>query len=317
MTSQPTRTSEPVITVVGSANTDMIVAVPQLPLPGETVLGGDLVTAGGGKGANQAVAARRLGAEVNFVARLGNDALGEQALASYRSAGVRTERVKRDAQAPSGVALILVQPDGENVIAVAAGANARLSADDVRQAADAIAESDVLIVQMEVPLATVHEALRIARAAGVRTILNPAPAPREPLPDEIVRLASVLNPNRGELARLTGLAVTNLESVRTAAETLLARGVEAVVVTLGAEGAMLVTGDGAQTVSAYQVDSVDAVGAGDAFTAGLAVALGRGEPIEQAVDFANAVAALATTKPGAQPSAPTADEVAAFRAARG
>ena len=307
----------PFITIVGSANTDMIVRVPRLPAPGETILGGDFVTAGGGKGANQAIAARRLGADVAFVARLGRDALGDAALAAYESEGVRTERIVRDPAAPSGVALILVEAGGENVIAVAPGANGRLGVADVEAAAETIARSRVLVAQMEVPAETVFAALRIAREAGVRTILNPAPAPREPLPDEVLALVDVVNPNRGELARITGEAVSDTDSVVAAARKLLSRGVGAVVVTLGGEGALLVDADGATAVPAYRIDAVDAVGAGDAFTAGLAVALARGDQLAPAVRYANAVAALATTRFGAQPSLPTAADVAAFRSARG
>ncbi len=306
----------PAICVVGSANTDMIVRVPRLPGRGETVLGGDLVTAGGGKGANQAIAARRLGSEVVFVARLGRDALGDSALAAFAAEGLRTDFVARDAAAPSGVALILVEAGGENVIAVAPGANARLSPEQVRQAEPAIAACDVVITQLEVPLDAVRAALEAGRRAGVRTILNPAPAPAAPLPDALYPLVDVLNPNRSEVAALTGLRADDVASAERAGRRLLERGVGGVVVTLGREGALVVAPDAVRPVPAYPVASVDATGAGDAFTAGLAVALAGGATLPEAAEYASAVAALATTRVGAQPSLPTAAEVQAFLAGR-
>jgi len=306
-----------VICVVGSANTDMVVRVPRLPGRGETVLGGEFVTAGGGKGANQAIAARRLGAEVCFVARLGQDAFGDAALAAYRTEGLRTDLIGRDPEAPSGIALILVEDDGENQIAVAPGSNARLSAEDVRRARPAIAGSDILVVQLEVPLDAVRAALEEARQAGVRTILNPAPAPAAPLADDLYPLVDVLNPNRSEAGALVGAPVVDVASAESAARRLLDRGVGGVVVTLGREGALVVAHGVVRPIPAYPVASVDATGAGDAFTAGLAVALARRATLVEAAGYASAVAALATAKVGAQPSLPTAGEVAAFLESRG
>lgn len=300
------------IVVVGSSNTDMIVRVPRLPRPGETVLGEDFVIAGGGKGANQAVAARRLGAPVTFVVRLGQDIFGEQSLSRFTAEGIDTGYVVRDPDAPSGVALIYVGEDGENMIAVASGANARLGLDDVRRAAPAIARSQVLVAQLEIPLPTVREALTLARAAGARTILNPAPAPRAPLPDDLYPLIDVLNPNRSEAELLSGVAVSDLATAGQAGHALLRRGVGAVVITLGGQGALVVSPAGSQPIPAYPVRAIDTVGAGDAFTAGLAVALAQGASRTDAARYASAVAALATTKPGAQPSLPTEEEVRAF-----
>jgi len=300
------------IVVVGSSNTDLIVRVPRLPRPGETVLGDDFVTAGGGKGANQAVAARRLGAPVTFVARLGKDVFGEASLARFDAEGINTHDIGRDDEAPSGVALIYVGEGGENMIAVAPGANARLSVDDVRRAQPAIARSQALIVQLEIPLATVREGLSLARAAGARTILNPAPAPAAPLPDDLYPLVDILNPNRSEAEVLSGLSVSDFSSAERAGRALLERGVGAVVITLGRQGALVVSPLGSQAIPAYPVRAIDTVGAGDAFTAGLAVALASGASLTDAARYGNAVAALATTRSGAQPSLPTQTEVQAF-----
>ena len=214
------------IVVVGSSNTDMIVRLPRLPRPGETLLGGDFVTAGGGKGANQAVAARRLGAPVTFVVRLGHDVFGDQSLSRFGAEGIDTSYVVRDPHAPSGVALIYVGENGENMIAVAPGSNARLSLDDVRQATPAIAQSQVLVAQLEIPVSTVREALMLARAAGARTILNPAPAPTAPLPDDLYPRVDVLNPNRSEAEFLSGVAISDLATAEKAGQALLRRGVE-------------------------------------------------------------------------------------------
>jgi len=309
-------TSRPTIVVVGSANTDMIVRMPRLPERGETVLGGEFVSAGGGKGANQAVAASRLGAEVCFIARLGNDPLGDAAITAFRAEGLRTEWISRDAHAPSGIALILVESQGadqgENMIAVAPGANARLAVGDVEGASSAIATSDCLVAQLEVPLDTVLAALRLARALGVKTILNPAPVPAAGLPAEIYPLVDVLNPNRTEAGLLSGTAVADDESAERAARVLLERGVGAVVVTLGSQGALVVTADATRRIKPFRVVAMDATGAGDAFTGGLAVALAGGASVADAADFAGAVGALAATKLGAQPSLPTSAEVRAL-----
>ena len=304
------------VVVVGSSNTDMVVKLDRLPVPGETVLGGQFVTAGGGKGANQAVAARRLGAEVAFVARVGSDTLGAAALSAFAAEGIDVAYVARDPEAPSGVALILVDRDGENVIAVAPGANGRLAVDDVDRATSAITSANVVVAQLEIPLATVGAALRLARAAGVTTLLNPAPAPAAGIPAALLASVDIVNPNRTELGLLTHTHPTDLTSAAGAARQLLARGVRGVVVTLGAQGALVVDGLGVEHVEPYRVTAVDATGAGDAFTAGLAVALASGDDLRAAARFANAVAALATTRLGAQPSMPSRAEVERFVASQ-
>lgn len=299
----------PTITIVGSANTDMIVKVRQLPQPGETVIGGNMIVAGGGKGANQAVAARRLGAEVFFVARVGADVFGEQALAAYRAEGLRTDYVLRTPAVPSGVALIVVDDRGENQIAVAPGANAHLTPSDVENATAAITASAVVVVQLEVPLETVKATIRAAKRAGKTVLLNPAPAPRDGLPAELLAQVDVLNPNRHEASALTGIALEDPTSAEEAGHLLLRCGVGAVVMTLGSEGALLVRTEGTRLIPAFPVDVADTTGAGDAFTAGLAVALAEGRPLDAAARMANACGAVATTRLGAQPSMPSRAEV--------
>lgn len=297
----------PRILVVGSSNTDMVVRVERIPRAGETVLGGSFLTAGGGKGANQAVAAAKAGGRVTFLGRVGRDVYGEAARASLRGLGIETKFMVCDAKEPSGVALILVARNGENSIAVAPGANGKLSAADVRKAKAAFVGARVLVAQLEVPVATVRAAVRLAQAQGVPVILNPAPA-RE-LPDALLREVAVLTPNETEAEILTGIKVRNPASARKAAEVLLARGVGAVVVTLGARGALLATSEGAKLVPGFAVKAVDTTAAGDTFNGALAVALAEGQTLEEAVRFANAAAAISVTRKGAQPSAPARREI--------
>jgi ribokinase len=296
------------IVVVGSSNTDMVVRVPHLPAPGETVLGGSFLMAAGGKGANQAVAAARLGAQVKLVAGVGQDVFGEAALLGLEREGIDTQHISVDLETASGVALITVDDTGENSIAVAPGANRRLSPTDVQRAQAAILDADVLLLQLEVPLETVQMAAELAHQAGVRVILNPAPAPGSPLPPALLACVDVLTPNEKEAGDLTGAP----DSLGQAARRLLDMGVETVVITLGARGALIATPEGQQTVPGFPVEAVDTTAAGDAFNGGLAAALAEGRPLAEAVRFANACGALAATRLGAQPSLPTAEEVDVF-----
>lgn len=298
---------KPNIVVVGSSNTDLIVRVPRIPRPGETILGGRFATAPGGKGANQAVAAARAGGRVTFVARVGRDAFGAQALAGFRRDGIDVRHVRRDPDAPSGVALIFVAADGQNSIAVAGGANANLSVADVRAARGAFARARIALFQLETPLATVAAGVELAVRHGARVILNPAPA-RE-LPDTLLRRVSVLTPNEIEAEALSGVKVRDPRSAEKAARRLLQRGVEAVIVTLGARGALVASAAGVELVRGFRVRAVDTTAAGDVFNGALAVALGEGRPLREAVRFANAAAAISVTRPGAQPSAPTRAEI--------
>lgn len=293
----------PKVVVVGSSNTDMIVTVERLPRPGETLLGGEYLTAAGGKGANQAVAAARAGAQVSLIAHVGQDALGDQAIAGFRSDGIDVAHVTRDRHSPSGVALIFVSKDGANCIAVAGGANNHLAAAHVRRAAAAIADAQVLLLQLETPLETVAAAARLGAAKNTLVILNPAPA--RSLPDALLRRVSILTPNETEAGLLTGVKMTGVTAAEKAARILLRRGVSTVVVTLGAKGALIANGQGAQLMPAFNVKPVDTTAAGDVFNGALAVALAEGQPLIGAVRMANAAAALSVMRSGAQSSAPT------------
>jgi len=299
--------TKPKIVVIGSSNTDMVIKMDRIPKPGETILGGEFVTAAGGKGANQAVGAARAGGQVVFVARVGQDVLGDQAIAGFRRDGIDVRQVFRDASAPSGVALIFVAKDGENSIAVAGGANGRLSPADIRKAAPAIRAADTVLLQLETPLATVQAAAELAARARARVILNPAPA--RPLPDQLLKRVSILTPNETEAALLAGVEVSDAVSAAKAAEVLLRRGVQTVVITLGARGAFVAGPEAHGLVPGFPVKPVDTVAAGDIFNGALAVALGEGKPLLDAVRFANAAAAISVTRPGAQPSAPRRAEI--------
>jgi len=302
----------PKIVVVGSSNTDMVVKAARIPAPGETVLGGAFVMAAGGKGANQAVAAARLGAEVTLVARLGSDPLGDEAIAGYQKDSILTDLIVRDPDRPTGVALILVDAHGENSITVALGANEALSPDDVERAADRIRTADAVVMQLEVPLAAVERAAAIARAAGVPVILDPAPAPDGGLPEALLRNVTCLKPNESEAERLTGISVSDLASAERAARALQELGPRTVIITLGSQGAIVVDEAAVHHVPAYRVTAVDTTAAGDAFTGAFATAVGAGAALVEAVRRAAAAGALAATRMGAQPSLPTQAEWEAF-----
>jgi len=299
--------STPSIIVVGSANTDLSVIADALPGPGETVLGSSLIQAGGGKGANQAVAAARAGAQVAFVGRVGDDDFGHATLDNLAREGINTEFVVIDKSVPSGVALIMVDANGENQIAVAPGANARVCPADVQAAGDLIASADLLLVQLEIPLDAVSAVLSIARAHDTATMLNPAPAPQEKPPRELLSGLDYLTPNRAEAERLVGApAGTDPEAL---AHALQGQGVGAIVLTLGAEGACICQGGQYARLAPLKVDALDTVGAGDCFSGVLAVALGEGAPLREAAEFATCAAALSVQRAGAQPSLPRRSEI--------
>ncbi len=292
----------PKVVVVGSANVDFTVAVDHLPAAGETVLGKDFYQSLGGKGANQAVAALRAGAEVTFLAKLGADAHGQQLELHLSFLGLPRDSLLRDPNHPTGVALIMVDQAGLNMIAVAPGSNQSLSVEEVKRSSSLIAQARVLLAQLEVPLPAVLEALRIAKKQGVLTILNPAPA--QPLSPDILKLVDVLTPNEGEAQALTGQA-----DVAAAARTLVGQGVTSVVVTLGEQGALLVNTEGSRLFPPFQVNTVDTTAAGDAFCGALACALAEGRSMEDAIVFANAAGALTTTKRGAQDTLPIRSDI--------
>lgn len=299
----------PHIVVVGSLNMDLVVQVPTIPAPGETVLGNNFVTIPGGKGANQAVAAARLGANVSLIGRVGRDAFGEQLLANAQREGIDVTHVGRDETVASGVAMIAVDANGQNSIAVASGANFCLTAAHVREAWAGLGQVDLLVMPLETKLETIETAVSLANQSGTKVILNPAPAQK--LPPHILAGVDVLVPNEPETAQLTGLPINTQAETQQAARQLLHMGVGNVVLTLGSRGALALTGaDGQFTqVDPYAVQVVDTTAAGDAFVAGLAVGLGEGKPLVEAVRFANAVGALAVTKQGAQPGMPTRADV--------
>jgi ribokinase len=291
------------IVVVGSLNMDLVVRAPRIPRPGETIIGGAFHTVPGGKGANQAVAAARLGAGVSMVGRVGHDAFGGNLLENLVADGIDHAYVVQDGEAATGVALIVVDDNGENSIVVSSGANMRLSPADVEAASSVIAAAAVLVMQLEVPLESVICSAELARAQGVQVVLNPAPA--RPLPAQLLSMVDVLVPNETEAALLTGLPVGTQGEAGRAAEALLGSGVGTVILTLGERGALPVVAGEMQVYPAFDVKPVDTTAAGDAFVAGLAVALAEGKGLDEAVRWANVAGALATTQMGAQPSLPS------------
>lgn len=290
------------VTVVGSLNMDLVIRSPRIPRPGETILGGQFRHVPGGKGANQAVAAARLGAQVSMIGRVGDDPFGHQLLENLAVDGINHTFALRDRQAATGVALIVVDDAGENSIVVASGANMRLSPADVEAAETAISGAHVLLLQLETPLKAVTRAAEIARAHSIPVILNPAPA--RDLPPDLLALIDVLVPNEGEAGLLTRRSVQRLAEAEAAARALQDMGIGTVILTLGKQGALLAQGTGIQVFPAFDVHPVDTTAAGDAFLAGLAVALAEGKTTAEAVHWANAAGALATTRLGAQPSLP-------------
>jgi ribokinase len=297
------------VVVVGSTNTDMTVRVPHLPAPGETVSGGDFRVTGGGKGANQAVAAARAGASVVFVTALGSDDIGDRAFDSLAAEGIDLRFARRVPGAPSGIALILVDDAGENVIAVAAGANAALHPADLEAIETTVERGDAVLVQLEIPQATVEAAAALARRHGARLILNPAPA--RPLSAPLLATVSVLTPNEHEAAALANLGSGVVDPGRIAAA-LHDRGVADVLVTLGCAGVLLSSSRGQQRIPAFAVEAIDSTAAGDVFNGALAVALIEGLALPDAARFANAAAAISVTRPGARGSAPHRAEIDAW-----
>ncbi len=301
----------PNILVVGSINMDLVVRVARLPVPGQTVLGDQFKTSPGGKGANQAVAAARLGANVRFIGRVGNDAFGTELLAGMKSEGINTTDVMVTPDAPSGVAMIMVDSRGENSIVVASGANHMVTPDDIFCREEAFRWAKVVLLQLELPQPTVRAAIDVARRSGCKIILDPAPAPAT-ICNELCKV-DIISPNVTEAEILTGRAATEAKIDKLVASALIERGAAAAVLKLGPRGCLVVMADGHfYTVPPFKVDVVDTTAAGDAFTAALGVAVARGDTMHNAAKVANAAGALACTKLGAQSAMPRADEVRVF-----
>ena len=303
------------IIVIGSSNTDMIIKLPKIPVPGETCIGGIFCTAAGGKGANQAVAAARAGGEVVFVACVGDDIFGKEAVGGFKRDNIDTDFIKISTGIPSGVALIFVDEKGENSIAVASGANANLTPDDIKEAANAFSGADILLMQLETPLETVKAAAEKAVKSGIPVILNPAPA--KPLGDDILKNISIITPNETEAEILTGIKVTDELSASKAADILIGKGIPTVLITMGSKGVFAVTKGFREMIPSFKVDAVDTTAAGDVFNGVLAVMLAGNMQLGDAVRIANAAAAISVTRMGAQPSAPYRKEIEEFMHEKG
>jgi ribokinase len=304
--------SAPRICVVGSANIDLVSFTPRQPVLGETLHGTSFMLGYGGKAANQAVAAAKLGARCHLVAKLGRDVFGEGYLKHLKAAGVDTSLIGFTSEAFSGTAAITVDPDGRNAIIIVAGANGLLCPADVEAAGDILAASDVVVCQLEAPVETTLAALRFARRAGVRTILNPAPALPE-LPSELYAVADIFCPNESEAAMLSGRPLETLVDAEEIARSLLARGPRAVILTLGERGSLLLTPDEVSHVSAPKVKAVDTTGAGDAYVGSLAFGIAQGKALAECMRLATKVASLSVQKPGTQASYPTWGELGEAR----
>jgi ribokinase len=295
------------IYVVGSSNTDMVVKSHKLPMPGETVIGGNFLMNPGGKGANQALSASRLGGNVHFICKVGNDLFGKQALQQFKREKIGTDFIVTDALLPSGVALINVDNDGENCISVAPGANGSLKPGEVLLALENITSDDILLIQLEIPLETVIFSIKTAFEKNVKVILNPAPA--QHLSDDLLRCLYLITPNETEAELLTGIRVVNEETAEQASALLVAKGCRNVIITLGSKGAYLYTESIRKVIPAPAVTAVDTTAAGDCFNGALAVGLSEGMPLDESVSFACKAAAISVTRMGAQSSIPLRKEV--------
>jgi ribokinase len=298
----------PDILVIGSLNADLVIRAPRLPVPGETLTGEDLLTFPGGKGANQAVAAARLGASVAMVGRVGSDALGKILIDNLKNNKVDVGGVILDDETPTGTAIIIVDSLGQNSILLSPGANGKVRMEDIPPGS--MMNSSLLLLQLEIPLETVIYSAKLAREKKLHILLNPAPA--RPLPRELLEAADYLLPNETELGILTGSPVSDLDSIEKAGLSLIELGARNLIVTLGANGALIVNKNGVNHIPAFKVNVVDTTAAGDAFVGGLAFGLINGKSLEDAVQYACACGALAATKLGAQPSLPTIGDVEHF-----
>ena len=297
------------IVVIGSSNTDMVIRTKNLPRPGETVLGGTFFMNAGGKGANQAVACARLGGAVTFVCKTGNDVFGHQAYQLFDDEGIDPSYVFSDPKNPSGVALILVDDNAENSIAVASGSNSNLVTADIDNSLDAIENSEIVLMQLEIPIKTIEYAAQIAKSRGKMVILNPAPAPTEPLPLSILKNIDLITPNETEAELISGIPVVDETSAIAAAKRMAELGVKKIIITMCSKGAMLYEDGEAELIPSIRVKAVDTTAAGDCFNGALTIAISEGRSLKEAVLFANRAAAISVTRPGAQVSMPYRHEV--------
>ena len=295
------------ILVVGSSNTDMVIKIDRLPRPGETVTGGTFFMNPGGKGANQAVSAARLGGNVTFICKTGNDIFGSQAKQLFEKEGIDTSRMFSDSDHPSGVALITVDSEAENCIAVASGSNANLLPEDISTVREAVEKADIILMQLEIPVETIKYVTEIARKHGKKVILNPAPA--QPLDHELLQSLYLITPNETEAEMISGIKITDDDSLKACARAIYDMGVQSVIITLGSKGAFLYTGDSGERIPGNEVKAVDTTAAGDVFNGALAVAVSEGYDLTGAIRFANKAAAISVTRVGAQASAPYRNEV--------
>ena len=294
------------IVVIGSSNTDMVIKCEHLPAPGETILGGDFFMNAGGKGANQAVAAARLNGDVTFIAKVGNDVFGKEAIELFNKENIKTEYIFIDEKNPSGIALINVDAKGENSITVAQGANGNLLVDDIKKAESILHDATIILVQLEIPIETIEYVATIAKQHNKKFILNPAPACS--LSDDLLSKVSIITPNEKEASMLTGIEINNIDDAKQAAKILSAKGIKTVIITLGEDGALLYQNEQFNLIETNKVTAVDTTAAGDVFNGALAVALSEQKNIEDAVRFANIAASISVTRLGAQASAPYRSE---------
>jgi ribokinase len=295
------------IVVVGSCNTDMVIKADRLPIPGETILGGTFFMNPGGKGANQAVAASRMGGNVTLVSKTGNDVFGKQSVMLYAAENIKTDFIFSDPKHPSGVALITVDSNGENCIVVASGANAYLTPSDIEKASDEIESSDLVLMQLEIPIETVEYVAEMANKKGIKVILNPAPA--RALSNNLLKNLYIIIPNKSEAEILSGIKVSDIESAKQAANIISSKGVDIVVITLGSQGALIKEYKDYHFVEAFKVDAVDTTAAGDTFCGSVCVGLSEGKSILDSVKMAARAAALTVTRMGAQTSIPYRTEL--------
>jgi ribokinase len=295
------------IIVIGSSNTDMVIKTEKLPVPGETILGGTFLMNPGGKGANQAVAAARLGGKVTFVTKRGNDLFGNQAVGLLMREGIDTQYVVKDLEFPSGVALITVDSAGENIIVVAPGSNGNLMREDIPALIFETGKFEILLLQLEIPISTVEYSAVTASEHGIKVILNPAPACK--LPDNLLRHTWLITPNETEAEAITGVSIDDLHSAEKAAKLIQARGVKNVIITMGETGAFIKSENYTGLIPGIKVSPVDTTAAGDVFNGALAVAISEGKALNDAVIFANKAASISVTRLGAQASAPYRNEI--------